>query len=125
MIKCFSTVLYKKEESYSIVLSDESATLIDLALAVGNHPIIINFVVSAMKSTKHLKVFNVDGVTLTSEIMMLYKKINIESKKIINFRVTSLSNYCCQNSILVRGRPGILVIFICFLSYFYDKNAFI
>ena len=103
MIKCFSTVLYKKEESYSIVLSDESATLIDLALAVGNHPIIINFVVSAMKSTKHLKVFNVDGVTLTSEIMMLYKKINIESKKIINFRVTSLSNYCCQNSILVRG----------------------
>ena len=53
----------------------------------------------------------VDDVTLTSQLMTSYRKINIASEKIINSRVFSRSNHhCCQINIIVRERPGISVI---------------
>ena len=58
-----------------------------------------------------LKTFNVEEVALTSHLMKTYREINIASEKIINYRVTSPSNHhCCQINIIVRERPGILVI---------------
>ena len=45
---------------------------------------------------KFLKIsesFNVDDVTLTSYIMMSFRKINIKSQEIENYRVTSPSNH--------------------------------
>ena len=76
-----------------------------------------------------MKVFNVDNITMTSQIMPSYKKINIASEKILNYRVTSPNNHCCllSNSILA----GISVIICCFLflrkervhvNIFSDKN---
>ena len=43
-------------------------------------------------SQKFIKAFNVDGVTLISQLMTSYRKSNIESEKILNYRVTSPSN---------------------------------
>ena len=44
-----------------------------------------------------IKTFNVDDVTVTYHLMTSYRKINIASEKIINYRVTSPSNdHCCQ-----------------------------
>ena len=37
--------------------------------------------------------FNVDDVTLTSQIITSYRKTIIASEKIINYNVTSLNNY--------------------------------
>ena len=62
-----------------------------------------------------MKAFNVDDATLTSQLMTLYRKIVIASEKIINYRATSLSNYCCQISFIVRERPRISVIIHVFL----------
>ena len=56
-----------------------------------------------------LKAFNAYDVTLTSQLMTSYRKTKIASEKIISYRVTSPSNHCCQISIIVRERPGILV----------------
>ena len=42
-----------------------------------------------------MKDFNVDDAPQASQLMTLYKKINIASKKLINYRVTSASNNCC------------------------------
>ena len=62
-----------------------------------------------------MKIFNVDDVTLTSQIMTSYRKINIASEKIINYRFTYPSNHCCQIHILAGERPGITLIICCFL----------
>ena len=62
-----------------------------------------------------MKAFNVDDITLTSQQMTSYKKINIASRKIVNYRVTFPSNDCCQISFTVRERPGISVIIHFFL----------
>ena len=57
-----------------------------------------------------------DDVTLTSQLTMSYRKINIAGEKIINYRVSSPRNHCCcQINIIVRERPGILVIIHFFL----------
>ena len=53
-----------------------------------------------------MKAFNVDDVMLTSQLMMLYRKVNITSENIINYRATSPSNHCCRISIIVQERPG-------------------
>ena len=51
-----------------------------------------------------MKAFNVDDITLTSHLMTSYRKINITSKKIVNYRVTSPSNHYCQVSFIFRER---------------------
>ena len=68
------------------------------------------------KQKKYIKVFNVDNVTLKSQIMTSHRKINTTSKKIINYRVTSPSNNFCQIYIIAVAaeRPGISVL-CCFL----------
>ena len=66
-------------------------------------------------SQNFMKAFSVDGVRLKPQLMAPYRKINIASEKIINYRVTYLSNHCCQISITVRERPGISVIIHFFL----------
>ena len=38
--------------------------------------------------------------------MKSYRKINIASEKIINYRVTSPSNHCCQINIRAQEIPG-------------------
>ena len=63
-----------------------------------------------------MKFFNIDEVTLTSKIMISYRKTNIASEKIRNYRVTSPDNHCCQISILAEERPGIVIC--CFLNAF-------
>ena len=60
-----------------------------------------------------VKVFNVDYVILTSQLMTSHNKFNISSE---NYRVTSPSNHCCQISIMIGERPGILVTIHCHLS---------
>ena len=62
-----------------------------------------------------MKVFNIDDVTLTSQIKKSYRKINIANEKIINYRVTFPSIHCCQICILAGERPGISFIICCFL----------
>ena len=62
-----------------------------------------------------IKALNVDSVTPTTQPMASYRKINIESEKIINYRVISPSIDCCQISFIVRERPGISVIIDFFL----------
>ena len=60
----------------------------------------------------------IDDVTPTFQLMTWYRKINIVSKKIINYRVSSPSTHqYCQINIIVPERPGILVIihFFCLL----------
>ena len=42
-----------------------------------------------------MKAFNADNVIMTSQLMTSYRKINIASEKIVNYRVTSPSNHCC------------------------------
>ena len=50
-----------------------------------------------------IKTFCVDDVMVTSQLMTPYRKINIASKKIINYCVSSPSNhYCCQINIIAR-----------------------
>ena len=61
------------------------------------------------------KINNVDDVTVTSQLMVSYRKINITREKIIDYRVTSPSNHCCQINIIVQERPGISVIMHLFL----------
>ena len=57
-----------------------------------------------------MKTFNVDEVTLISQLMTLYRKINIASEKIINYKVTFPSNHhCFQINVIVQARPGISV----------------
>ena len=63
-----------------------------------------------------MKTFNADDVTLAFQLMASYKKINIASEKIINYRVTSASNNCCQISFIVPERLEISVI-IHFFSF--------
>ena len=58
-----------------------------------------------------MKAFNVDDIILIYQLLASYKKINIASEEIINYRVTSQSHNCCQISIIVRERTGISVIF--------------
>ena len=41
-----------------------------------------------------MKVFKVDDVSQRSHLMSSYRKINIASEKVINYRGTSLSNHC-------------------------------
>ena len=41
----------------------------------------------------YMTAFNVDDVTLDSQIITSYRKIIIASEKIINYNVTSLNNY--------------------------------
>lgn len=49
-----------------------------------------------------MKVFSVDDVILTSQLMTTYMKINTANEKIINYRVTAPNNYCfCKISITV------------------------
>ena len=49
-----------------------------------------------------MKTFNVEYVTLTAHLMTSYKKINIASIKIINYRATSPDNHhYCQINIIV------------------------
>ena len=71
-----------------------------------------------------MKALNVDSVTLTTQAMTSYRKINIESEKIINYRVISPSIYCCQISFIVRERPGILVIIDFFLFLRWHSKIF-
>ena len=47
--------------------------------------------------------------------MASYRKINIASEKVVNYRVTSPSNHFCQIRIVAGERPGISVIICCFL----------
>ena len=80
------------------------------------------------RKKKYIKVFNVDDVPLKSQIMTSYSKINMASKKIINYRVTFPSNHFCQIHIIAAERPGISVL-CCFLflrhtfmsTFFYIK----
>ena len=44
----------------------------------------------------HEKFFSIDDVTLESQLMVSYRKINSTSENNINYRVTSQSNHCCQ-----------------------------
>ena len=53
-----------------------------------------------------MKVFDVVDVILTSQVTMSHRINNIASE---NYRITSPSNHCCQISIIVGERPGILV----------------
>ena len=46
--------------------------------------------------------------------MTSYRKINITSEKIMNYRVISTSNHSCQIRILARERPEISVKIFCF-----------
>ena len=62
-----------------------------------------------------IKAFNIDDVKLTSQLMTSYKKINMASEKIINCRVTSPRNHCCQINFDVLERPGISIIIHFFL----------
>ena len=66
-----------------------------------------------------MEAFNVDDVTLTFQLMTSYRKINIARENIVNYRVTSPSNHCCQISFIVWERPRILVIihFFVFLRH--------
>ena len=58
-----------------------------------------------------MKIFNIEEVTLTSHPITSYRKINITSEKIINYRVTFPSNHhCCQINIIAREIPGISVV---------------
>ena len=57
-----------------------------------------------------MKVYNIDDVTLRSQIMTTYRKVKIAIEKIIDYRVTSPSDHCCEIRILAREKPGILVI---------------
>ena len=50
-----------------------------------------------------MKVYNIDDVTLRSQI------------DVIDYRVTSPSDHCCEIRILAREKPGILVIICGFL----------
>ena len=45
--------------------------------------------------------------------MTSYKAINITGEKIINYRVTSPSNHCCQIPIQAAEKSGISVIICC------------
>ena len=63
-----------------------------------------------------MKVFNFDDVTLTSQLITSYRKINMASQKIIDYRDTSPSNQSCQISFIVRESPEISVIKYFFLS---------
>ena len=66
---------------------------------------------SVLYQKNFMKTFNIDGVTLTSHLMMSYRKINIASEKIVNYRVTSPSKgHGYQINMIVRERPSILVI---------------
>ena len=64
-----------------------------------------------------MKVFNFDDVTLTSQLITSYRKINMASEKIIDYRDTSPSNQSCQISFIVRERPEISVIKYFFSVY--------
>ena len=44
------------------------------------------------------------------------RKVNIASEKIINYKVTSPNNHCCQIRILAGERPEISAMICCFLS---------
>ena len=71
----------------------------------------LNYFQGRRENLKHVpqnfsKVFNIDDVSLTWQLMASYRKINIASQKIVNYRVTSPSNHCCQTSIEVRERSG-------------------
>ena len=49
-----------------------------------------------------MKTFNVEYITLASNLMTSYTKINIASEKIMNYKVTSTSNHqCCQINAIV------------------------
>ena len=60
--------------------------------------------------------FNFDDVTLRSQLITSYRKINMTSEKIIDYRVTSPSNQLFQISFIVRESPEISVIKYFFLS---------
>ena len=60
--------------------------------------------------------FNFDDVTLRSQLITSYRKINMTSEKIIDYRVTSPSNQSFQISFIVRESPEISVIKYFFLS---------
>ena len=47
--------------------------------------------------------------------MTSYKKINIASGNIIDYKVTSPNNHCYQIHILAGGRPVTLIKICCFL----------
>ena len=65
-----------------------------------------------------MKTFNVDDVTLTSYLMISYRKINSASEKIINYKVTFPSNHhCFQINFVVRETPGISVVIHIFLFF--------
>ena len=76
-----------------------------------------------------MKVFNIGGVTMTSQIIKSSRKFNIASEKIINYRVNSLSNHCCQIRILTGERLRIWHIICCFLflrqEHVHVKNFYI
>ena len=73
---------------------------------------------------KSMKAFSVDDITASSKVMTPYRKINIAREKIINYRVTSPSNYSCQIRIAVQERPGILVTIHFFLFVRYHNEIF-
>ena len=52
-------------------------------------------------SQNSMKAFHVNDVTLKFQVMASYRKINIASENIINYRVTSTINQCCQISVIV------------------------
>ena len=56
--------------------------------------------------------------------MKAYRKANIAGEKILNYRVASPINYCCQISIIVQDRPKILVIIHSFLFQRHHSNIF-
>ena len=58
-------------------------------------------------TSKFHEYVNIDDVILSSQVMTSYVNINVVSESIINYRVTSPSNHCCQISILAGERSAI------------------
>ena len=126
----FSSVFSVEDNNFSCrTQTINEITLVKIKINVGNFSSITLFTdfliypLSLQGRSQNLKqvsqiftkAFNVDDGTLTFQLMTLNRKINIASEKIINYRVTSQSNNCCQISIIVWERLGISVMIHFFL----------
>ena len=75
-------------------------------------------------TSKFHEYVNIDDVILSSQVMTSYMNINVVSESIINYRVTSPSNHCCQISILAVERSAIDKMIWKRLAAYYKSNVF-
>ena len=71
---------------------------------------------------RNLKSRIVKNFKQVPQIMASYSKTNIASEKIINYKVTSPSNHCCQISVIVGEKPEISIIIHSFLFLRQERN---